>query len=128
LRVQVKSSSYRRGDGYCCQLLPNHVKKRDYSLEQIDLFAAYVIPVSAWYLIPASLVLGVRRITCVMLSPVVGPYGWGEESGFGAEGLPQRLKPEFIGGGYGTTEVVLLPNFHCSRFRVLPISYGCLVP
>jgi hypothetical protein len=73
LRVQVKSSSYRRGDGYCCQLLPNHVKKQDYTLEQIDLFAAYVIPVSAWYLIPASLVLGARRITCVMLSPVVGP-------------------------------------------------------
>ncbi|MGB7602658.1 MAG: hypothetical protein WBM24_20315 [Candidatus Sulfotelmatobacter sp.] len=73
LRVQVKSSSYRRGDGYCCQLLPNHVKKRDYSLDQIDLFAAYVIPVGAWYLIPASLVLGVRRITCVMLSPVGEP-------------------------------------------------------
>jgi hypothetical protein len=42
-------------------------------LEQIDLFGAYVIPVNAWYLIPASLVLGVRRITCVMLSPVVPP-------------------------------------------------------
>jgi hypothetical protein len=39
-------------------------------LEQIDLFAAYVIPVNAWYLIPASLVLGERRIGCVMLSPV----------------------------------------------------------
>jgi hypothetical protein len=32
-----------------------------------------VIPVNAWYLIPASLVLGVRRITCVMLSPVGPP-------------------------------------------------------
>lgn len=73
LRVQVKSTSYRRGDGYCCELTPNHGKKRDYSLEQIDLFAAYVIPVNAWYLIPASLVLGVRRIGCVMLSPVVPP-------------------------------------------------------
>ncbi len=58
LRVQVKSSSYRRGDGYCCQLLPNHVKKQDYTLEQIDLFAAYVIPVGAWYL---SSVAGARR-------------------------------------------------------------------
>src|ERR1700722_6948684 len=73
LRVQVTSCSYRRGDGYCCQLLPNHGKKEDYSLEQLDLFAAYVIPVGAWYLIPASLVLGVRRITCVMLSPVGAP-------------------------------------------------------
>jgi hypothetical protein len=52
---------------------PTTVKKQDYTLEQIDLFAAYVIPVGAWYLIPASLVLGVRRITCVMLSPVVPP-------------------------------------------------------
>jgi hypothetical protein len=73
LRVQVKSTSYRRGDGYCCQLVPNHAKKQDYTLEEIDLFAAYVIPVNAWYLIPASLVLGVRRITCVMLSPVGAP-------------------------------------------------------
>jgi hypothetical protein len=73
LRVQVKSTSYRRGDGYCCQLLPNHAKKQDYTLEEIDLFGAYVIPVNAWYLIPASLVLGVRRITCVMLNPVVPP-------------------------------------------------------
>ena len=73
LRVQVKSTSYRRGDGYCCQLMPNHGTKQDYTLEELDLFAAYVIPVKAWYLIPASLVLGVRRITCVMLSPVVPP-------------------------------------------------------
>jgi len=73
LRVQVKSTTYRRGDGYCCQLLPNHGKKQDYTLKEIDLFAAYVIPVDAWYLIPASLVLGVRRITCVMLSPVGPP-------------------------------------------------------
>jgi hypothetical protein len=73
LRVQVKSTSYRRGDGYCCQLIPNHAKKQDYTLEEVDLFAAYVIPVGAWYLIPASLVLGARRITCVMLSPVGEP-------------------------------------------------------
>jgi PD-(D/E)XK endonuclease len=73
LRVQVKSTSCRRVGGYRCDLLPKHGKKLDYSLEQIDLFAAYVIPVNAWYLIPASLVLGARRITCVMLSPVVPP-------------------------------------------------------
>jgi len=71
--VQVKSTSYRRGDGYYCELTPNHEKKQDYTLEQIDLFAAYVIPVNAWYLIPASRVLGERRIGCVMLSPVVPP-------------------------------------------------------
>jgi hypothetical protein len=73
LRVQVKSTSYRRKGGYYCELTPNHEKKQDYSLEQIDLFAVYVIPVNAWYLIPASLVLGERRIGCVMLSPVGVP-------------------------------------------------------
>ena len=38
--------------------MPNHLKKRDYSLDQIDVFAAYVIPEDAWYLIPAVLLLG----------------------------------------------------------------------
>ena len=73
LRVQVKSTTCRSGAGYSCQLLPHRGKKQDYSLSQIDLFAAYVIPVKAWYLIPASLVLGVRRITSVVLCPVVPP-------------------------------------------------------
>ena len=73
LRVQVNSTTSRSGAGYRCQFKPNHVKKRDYSLDQIDLFAAYVIPVDAWYLIPASLLLGVRRLTMAMLSPVVPP-------------------------------------------------------
>ena len=53
LRVQVKSTTARSGAGYRCQFTPNHKKKRDYSLKEIDLFAAYVIPEDAWYLIPA---------------------------------------------------------------------------
>ena len=73
LRVQIKSTSRRRGAGYYCEVKPNHQKKREYTLEQIDLFAAYVIPVEAWYLIPAALLLGERRIGVVMLSPVVPP-------------------------------------------------------
>jgi len=55
LRVQVKSTTSRSGAGYRCMFKPNYLKKRDYSLDQIDLFAAYVIPVDAWYLIPAAL-------------------------------------------------------------------------
>jgi hypothetical protein len=47
LRVQVKSTSCRVGAGYLCQLLPNAKKKQDYSLKQLDLFAAYVIPEDA---------------------------------------------------------------------------------
>ena len=73
LRVQVKSTTYRSGAGYRCMFRPNYLKKRDYSLKEIDLFAAYVIPEDAWYLIPASLLLGKRRLTMAMLSPVVPP-------------------------------------------------------
>ena len=43
LRVQVKSTTVRSGSGYRCQFMPNHKKKRDYSLKEIDVFAAYVI-------------------------------------------------------------------------------------
>ena len=73
LRVQVKSTTSRHGAGYCCQFKPNQQKKRDYSLEQIDLFAAYVIPEDAWYLIPAAVLLGPRRIVMTMMCPVVVP-------------------------------------------------------
>lgn len=73
LRVQVKSTTLRAGAGYLCQFKPNHNKKRDYSLKEIDLFAAYVIPEDAWYLIPAVLLLGRRRRTMAMLCPVVPP-------------------------------------------------------
>jgi len=40
LRVQVKSTTMRSGAGYLCQFHPNHLKKVDYALDQIDLFAA----------------------------------------------------------------------------------------
>jgi len=73
LRVQVKSTTYKVGAGYLCQFKPNHMKKHDYSLQQIDLFAAYVIPEQAWYLIPAALLLGHRRKTMAMLCPIVPP-------------------------------------------------------
>ena len=73
LRVQVKSATQRSGAGYRCQFTPNHTKKHDYSLKQIDLFAAYIIPEEAWYLIPAVLLLGKRRRFMAMLCPVVPP-------------------------------------------------------
>jgi len=73
LRVQVKSTTMRSGAGYLCQFHPNHRKKVDYSLDQIDLFAAYVIPQNAWYLIPAVLLLGKRRKTIATLCPLTPP-------------------------------------------------------
>jgi hypothetical protein len=72
LRVQVKSTTHRVGAGYC-QCMPNHQNKHDYTLTELDLFAAYVIPVDAWYLIPAALLLGERRITGVVLSQSCHP-------------------------------------------------------
>jgi len=63
----------RSGAGYLCQFMPNHQSKHDYSLDQIDVFAAYVIPENAWYLIPAVLLLGKRRKSMAMLCPVTRP-------------------------------------------------------
>jgi PD-(D/E)XK endonuclease len=71
LRVQIKSTSVRTGTGYFCQFKPNYHKKQDYTVQQIDLFAAYVIPVDTWYLIPAIVLLGPQRKTGVMLFPMV---------------------------------------------------------
>ena len=71
LRVQVKSTTVRNGNGYFCQFKPNYHKKQDYTLDQIDLFAAYIIPENVWYIIPAALLLGPQRKTAVMLFPVV---------------------------------------------------------
>jgi len=73
LRVQVKSTSYRLAAGYLLQFMPSHRKQEEFTLKQLDLFAAYVIPVDAWYLIPASLLLGSRQRWSLMLSPVVEP-------------------------------------------------------
>jgi hypothetical protein len=69
LRVQVKSTSNRTGTGYYCQFKPNFFS-RDYTLDQVDFFAAFVIPQDAWYIIPARLLLGVDRKTGLMLCPV----------------------------------------------------------
>jgi hypothetical protein len=70
LRVQVKSTTVRTGTGYFCQFRRNYLAKRLYSLDQVDLFAAYVIPVNVWYLIPASVILFPRRNVGLMLFPV----------------------------------------------------------
>lgn len=70
LRVQVKSTTVRTGTGYFCQFKPHYLKKQDYTVDQIDLFAAYVIPVETWYIIPAPVLLGPERKHGIMLYPV----------------------------------------------------------
>jgi hypothetical protein len=70
LRIQVKSTTCRTGTGYFCQFKPHYLKKQDYTVTQLDLFAAYVIPAETWYIIPAVLLLGETRKTGIMLHPV----------------------------------------------------------
>ncbi len=70
LRVQVKSSDARRGTGYRCQFRRNYLVKEPYSLENVDIFATYVIPVAAWYLIPAAVILKPIPKVGLTFSPV----------------------------------------------------------
>jgi len=70
LRVQVKSTTARSGCGYTCAFIPHQQRKSDYSLDEIDLFAAYVIPEDVWYLIPAAVLLGKRRKSTAVICPV----------------------------------------------------------
>jgi hypothetical protein len=72
LRVQVKSTTKRTVAGYSCDLKPGPHRKHDYTLDQLDLFAAYVIPENIWYLIPAAVLLGTERRLSLMLCPVRG--------------------------------------------------------
>lgn len=73
LRVQVKSTTQRSGGGYRCQFRPMHRKMQTYAVEQIDIFAAYVIPEDAWYLMPAAVIVRGPCIRDAMLCPVRPP-------------------------------------------------------
>jgi len=70
LRVQVKSTIVRNGTGYFCQFRRNYLVKQPYSLDHLDLFAAYIVPERIWYLIPASVILTPTVKVAVMLYPV----------------------------------------------------------
>jgi hypothetical protein len=70
VRVQVKSTSCRAGTGYFCQFRPNYLSK-PYSLDQLEFFAACVIPQNTWYIIPAKLLLsGAENKVALMLHPM----------------------------------------------------------
>jgi len=70
IRVQVKSTSVRNGTGYLCQFHRNHLTRHPYALDDLDLFAAYIIPEDVWYLIPAAVILTPTPKVAVMLCPV----------------------------------------------------------
>ena len=54
LRVQVKSSTARKGGGYLCRLRHGGSGEQRYNPDDVDLFASYILPVEAWYLIPTA--------------------------------------------------------------------------
>jgi hypothetical protein len=57
IRVQIKSTSARKGGGYLCRLRHGGHGEQRYHPDDVDLFAVYIVPVAAWYLIPATDVL-----------------------------------------------------------------------
>jgi hypothetical protein len=66
LRVQVKSTMSKHWNGYACDLRTT-TSKANYSREQIDFIAAYVIPVDVWYIIPIE--VAVKASCNLTLSP-----------------------------------------------------------
>ena len=70
LRVQVKSSSVRNGTGYLCQFRRNWLVEDPYSIDELDIFATYVIPEKVWYLIPAAVLLTPPRKVGITVCPM----------------------------------------------------------
>jgi hypothetical protein len=70
LRIQVKSTTVRNGTGYFCQFRRCYGVKEPYSVDEVDLFAAYIIPVQTWYLIPATVLLLPTLKTAITVYPV----------------------------------------------------------
>lgn len=63
--VQVKSTVSKPDAGYVCTVQGGH---QPYPAGSFDFVAAYVIPVDAWYIIPAALIHG-KSITLHSSSP-----------------------------------------------------------
>ena len=63
LRVQVKCTLYQRGNSYVCTICSSHVL---YTPDQLDFFAAYVIPTDTWYILP---ILATHHQPTIVLSP-----------------------------------------------------------
>jgi hypothetical protein len=72
-RVQVKCTIYKRDNSYVCTICSSHVLYRP---DQLDFFAAYVIPTDTWYILP---ILTTNNQPTIVLSPHLkkskyGPY------------------------------------------------------
>lgn len=69
IRIQVKSTTVRTQYGYLCQFKPSPYARHQYSIGDLDFFAACVIPEDVWYIIPAPLLLS-RRQRAATLFPI----------------------------------------------------------
>jgi hypothetical protein len=63
LRVQVKSTKFRRWNSYVCCATANGTP---YSAAQLDFLAAYVIPADTWYIIPTA---AIEQQQTILLTP-----------------------------------------------------------
>ena len=68
-RVQVKSTTVRNGTGYFCQFRRNYFAE-SYSIRDLDLFAAYIVPENVWYMIPAIVILTPTIKVAVTVCPM----------------------------------------------------------
>jgi hypothetical protein len=54
VRVQVKSTLYKKEGSYCCSV---RTSRGPYTDDPFDFVAAYLIPLDLWYIIPAEVAL-----------------------------------------------------------------------
>ena len=68
LRIQVKSTVCKFGAGYMCSIQRAGAgESLRYVPDQVDFFAAYVVPEDVWYILPAEIVL--RMSSRILLAP-----------------------------------------------------------
>jgi hypothetical protein len=67
VRVQVKSTAYRVGRAYVCNVRSDN-RLHPYTERQIDYLAAYVIPEDVWYILPARVAVALKGN--IWLSPL----------------------------------------------------------
>ncbi len=56
LRMQVKSTTFRRKGSYTCNIVGP--KRERYGRGLLDFFAVYLVPIDLWYIIPFEVVEG----------------------------------------------------------------------
>ncbi len=61
LRIQVKSTATRRHGRYSVSLYACDSRRR-YTRRDLDFLAAWIIPLNAWYIIPARALCGRARV------------------------------------------------------------------